>query len=58
MNASIIVIGGIKTNTVSDNRNSTPGASKIPVVGNLFKGKQQSDKLEELLIFLAPRVIN
>ncbi|MBC8297917.1 MAG: type IV pilus secretin PilQ [Pelagibacterales bacterium] len=54
----IIVIGGIKTNTTSNDKSATPGASKLPVVGNLFKSKTQKDKLEELLIFLAPRVID
>ena len=54
----IVVIGGIKINTESDTRTSTPGLSKVPVVGNLFKGKNESNKLTEMLIFLAPRVID
>jgi type IV pilus assembly protein PilQ len=53
----IVVIGGIKINTSSDNKTATPGMSKLPVVGNLFKGKSVSDKMDELLIFIAPRVI-
>ena len=53
----IVVIGGIKINTSTDNKTSTPGLSKLPVVGNLFKGKAVSDKMDELLIFIAPRVI-
>ena len=53
----IVVIGGIKINTTTDNKNKTPGLSEVPVVGNLFKSKNKSDKLEEMLIFLAPRVI-
>ena len=39
-------------------RGSTPGVSKVPVVGNLFKNKQEKDDLTELLIFIAPRVVN
>ncbi|MDA9687511.1 type IV pilus secretin PilQ [Candidatus Pelagibacter sp.] len=54
----IVVIGGIKINTESDTRTNTPGLSKVPVVGNLFKGKNESNKLTEMLIFLAPRVID
>ena len=54
----IVVIGGIKINTEADTRTNTPGLSKVPVVGNLFKSKNKSDKLTEMLIFLAPRVIN
>ena len=53
----IVVIGGIKINTSTDNKTATPGMSKLPVVGNLFKGKAVSDKMDELLIFIAPRVI-
>ena len=54
----IVVIGGIKINTEADTRTNTPGLSKVPVVGNLFKSKNKSDKLTEMLIFLAPRVID
>ena len=53
----IVVIGGIKKNTVTNAKNRTPGVSKIPVVGNLFKGSAKKDELVELLIFIAPRVI-
>jgi type IV pilus assembly protein PilQ len=27
------------------------------VIGNLFKGKSNSDNLDELLVFIAPRVL-
>jgi len=54
----IVVIGGIKINTEADLKSSTPGLSKIPVVGNLFKSKTNKNVLTEMLIFLAPRVID
>jgi len=54
----IVVIGGIKINTQANTNTKTPGLSKVPVFGNLFKGKTKSDKLSEMLIFLAPRVID
>ncbi len=53
----IVVIGGIKKNTINDSKSKTPGISKVPVVGNLFKSKNKTDELVELLIFIAPRVI-
>ena len=53
----IVVIGGIKINTATDTKTATPGMSKLPLIGNLFKGKAVSDKMDELLIFIAPRVI-
>ena len=52
----IVVIGGIKKNTTSNVNSKTPGVSKVPVIGNLFKSKNNSDELVELLI--APRVID
>ena len=54
----IVVIGGIKKNTMNDSNSKTPGVSKVPVIGNLFKSKNKSDELVELLIFIAPRVID
>jgi len=29
----------------------------MPVIGNLFKGKTNSDNLDELLVFIAPRIL-
>jgi len=54
----IVVIGGIKINTDTSSNTSTPGLGNVPVLGNLFKGKNNQNKLEEMLIFLAPRVID
>ena len=54
----IVVIGGIKKNTTNNTNSKTPGVSKVPVIGNLFKSKNNSDELVELLIFIAPRVID
>ena len=53
----IVVIGGIKKRTINNVNSSTPGISKVPVVGNLFKSKNNKDDLTDLLIFIAPRVI-
>ena len=30
----------------------------LKVIGNLFKGKNKTDELKELLIFIAPKVID
>ena len=51
-------IGGIKKNTINNTRTKTPGLGSVPVVGNLFKSKNKTDELKELLIFIAPRVID
>ena len=54
----IVVIGGIKIHNTTDSRRKTPGLGDMPVVGNLFKGKKQTNKLEEMLIFLSPKVLD
>ena len=54
----IVVIGGIKIDKAESSSSATPGISKVPVVGNLFKGKATTDELDEMLIFIAPRVVD
>ena len=53
----IVVIGGIKKNTKTDVKSQTPGIGNVPVIGNLFKGKSNIDELDELLVFIAPRIL-
>ena len=53
----IVVIGGIKKNKVADSRKQVPGIGNVPVVGNLFKSKKNVDDLDELLVFIAPRIL-
>ncbi len=53
----IVVIGGIKKNTVSDSANQVPGAANLPIVGKMFKGTSKADKLTDLLVFIAPRIL-
>ena len=53
----IVVIGGIKKNQVTDSKQQTPGVGDVPIVGNLFKGKSKTDNMDELLVFIAPRVL-
>ena len=53
----IVVIGGIKKNKVFNEKKQTPGIGDVPVIGNLFKGNDKSDTMDELLIFIAPRIL-
>ena len=53
----IVVIGGIKKNNVASSKRGVPGVSNTPVVGNLFKGTSKSDTMNELLVFIAPRIL-
>jgi len=54
---SIVVIGGIYTQTKSDTNNKVPVVADIPILGRLFRSDDRSDKKYELMIFLAPTVI-
>ena len=53
----IVVIGGIKRNSVDDNSQRVPGLSNAPIIGKLFKGSIKEDALTELLVFIAPRIL-
>ena len=53
----IVVIGGIKKNSVSNSKQQLPGLGDTKVIGNLFKGKAKADSLDELLVFIAPRIL-
>ena len=53
----IVVIGGIKKNNVASSKRGVPGASKVPVVGSLLKGTSKADTMNELLVFIAPRIL-
>ena len=53
----VVVIGGIKKETEDNGKQQVPGLGDVPVIGNLFKGKYKQNKLDELLIFIAPKVL-
>jgi len=52
-----IVIGGIRKTTKINGESGLPYLRKIPVLGWLFKTNSDTDNLEELLIFITPRVV-
>ena len=54
---SIVVIGGIYTETLSDTVSKTPFLSDLPFIGNLFKKVKKGEDLDRLLIFIAPRIL-
>lgn len=51
------VIGGIYQVTTDQGQDRVPALADIPLLGHLFKNKRRSDKNEELLIFITPRVV-
>ena len=53
----IVVIGGIKKNDISKSNKVVPGMEKLPILGKMFKGTNEIDDLNELLVFIAPRIL-
>ena len=53
----IVVIGGIKKNRVGDADAKVPGVSEVPLIGKMFKRDVKEDTLNELLVFIAPRIL-
>ncbi|MDH3616903.1 MAG: pilus (MSHA type) biogenesis protein MshL, partial [Gammaproteobacteria bacterium] len=54
----IIVIGGLMRNSIQEETFGTPGLSKIPGIGNLFKSTREIERKTELVILLKPVVID
>lgn len=54
----VVVIGGLIQNVSKVSNAATPWASKIPIIGNAFKQKDQRSTKRELVILLRPRVFS
>lgn len=50
------VIGGVLSDDERESINRTPGISRIPLLGNLFKRKGVSRDTAEILFFITPRI--
>jgi type IV pilus assembly protein PilQ len=50
-------IGGILKTTTSEDKESTPGISRMPLIGWLFRHNTNKNESQELVIFLTPRII-
>jgi type IV pilus assembly protein PilQ len=53
----IAVVGGILTRTLTETNKRIPVLGKIPIIGALFRSREQQDDKTELLIFIAPRIV-
>ena len=51
------VIGGLKKNSNSESTAGVPWLSKIPGLGHLFKWQNKDNEMQDLLIFITPRIL-
>ena len=52
-----IVISGLTKQRTSGADNGIPGLKDIPILGWLFKNDDRSQKMEEVLIFITPKIL-
>ncbi|MDZ7582625.1 MAG: type IV pilus secretin PilQ [Deltaproteobacteria bacterium] len=52
-----IVIGGIIKNNKQESESGWPGVKDIPLMGWMFKTKNENNTNNELLIFITPRIV-
>lgn len=50
------IVGGVLSDDEREGQDRTPGISRIPLLGNLFKRKSVSRNTAELLFFITPRI--
>jgi len=53
----VAVLGGLMENREQRDNSGTPGLSKIPLLGELFKSRTKQSSKTELVIFLRPQII-
>jgi len=51
------VMGGINIDSESNSQNRTPGVSRVPLLGELFKRRTVSRQADEILFFVTPRIV-
>lgn len=52
-----LIIGGYDSSTSSNSNDTTPGISKIPLLGALFSGTKKADQSRQRLFILTPRLV-
>ena len=57
LDGQTIVIGGLNKETTSRSDTGVPYLEDIPGLGYLFKRKSSDDRLEDLLIFITPHIL-
>lgn len=53
----VAILGGLMQDSRNNNTDEVPGLNRLPLVGNLFKYRDEASKKTELVIFLRPTVL-
>ena len=53
----VAILGGLMQDSRNNNTDEVPGLNRLPVVGGLFKYRDEASKKTELVIFLRPTVL-
>lgn len=53
----VAILGGLMQDSRNNNTDEVPGLNRLPLVGNLFKYRDEGSKKTELVIFLRPTVL-
>ena len=53
----IVVIGGLMQSNISETDSKTPILGDIPILGNLFKNRRETEVKKELVILLKATVV-
>jgi type IV pilus assembly protein PilQ len=56
-NGETVVLGGVYEQDVIRNDGSVPYLSEIPLIGWMFRSKENKDLRQELLIFITPKIL-
>jgi general secretion pathway protein D len=54
---NIVVMGGLMEDGTNEALDSVPGLSSLPLLGNLFKNRDETRSKTELIVFLRPLVV-
>jgi len=54
---TMVVIGGLMTESSGNNRSAVPGLGNVPLAGALFRKGEQSSSKRELVILIKPSVV-
>lgn len=56
-NGETTIIGGLNQKSTTASNSAVPYLSRIPLLGALFKSQSRSSNLDDLMIFITPKVI-